>query len=147
MLGRIIISAREDRVTEEDHLVECDAGLLGKALKAIGLVYPFAGDVDRCRPADIDGKAWQQRLEQGLQFLALGVIGIPRVLGLERRLLTERGECDLAAAILDLLAPDVLVCIARLLDRLGQCFADALAFVAGEQIGIDTRPLAVGVTI
>src|SRR3569623_2031449 len=142
-LDRIVVAAGEDRVAEEQHRLARYAGRLGELADGIGLVDAFAGDVDRRRAADVDREARQHRLDDRLQRLALLCVGIPFLLHLARRLLAKRGEGDLAAAILDLLAIRLVDAQPRLGDRLVEAVEDPGAFFLAEQFGIDARPFTI----
>src|SRR3546814_9778890 len=68
--------------------------------------------------SDVCSSDLRQALAQvGLDHLALGKVGIPHLLGMDRRLLAQRGKGDLAAAILDPLAPHLFRHEARRLQR------------------------------
>jgi hypothetical protein len=73
----------------------------------------------------------------GLDDLALGEIGVPMFLGVDRRLLAERREGDLAAAILDPLAPGLFGDEAGRDSEASNAVEDRLLLGIVEQLGID----------
>src|ERR1019366_7388790 len=82
--------------------------VVAQLLDAVGLVDAGLGDVDRRRAAHANGEVGQQWLQDRRDPLALGEIGVPALLGAQRRLLAQHREGDLATAILNRLAPDLL---------------------------------------
>ena len=89
-----------------------DACMLDQPAHAISLVGPFSGYIDRCRSVYIDGRPRQKLDQLHLHGFALGAIWIPVFLGREWRFLPECRKGDLAAAVLDLLAPYLVLVVA-----------------------------------
>ncbi len=94
--------------------------------QTVSLIDPLTRHIDRGRPAHIDRKAGQAGAQIGLDNLALREIGVPNFLRVHRRLLAQCQKSDLAATILDPIAPGSLLhetrrrqrCIERLQYRL-----------------------------
>ena len=101
LLGEIVVPAGKDRLAHEDPVCDLHAERVLQFLNSVGLVDAGPGYINRRCAAQWYGETQDHRLEERLDLLALGEIGIPS------RLLSERGERDLAAAILDKIAPIV----------------------------------------
>ena len=92
LLRGIVISAREDRVSDENHASNCDAKGLVQLSDAVALVDAGPRDVYRCRATYLNGKARDQRLKKRNDLLALLEAWVPFFLLAERCLLTHRGN-------------------------------------------------------
>lgn len=78
--GRIVAS-RVERVAEEEHVGLGDAGELGKAFHAVGLVDARAGDVDGGSTTNANGNVREDGLEVLLDQATLLLLGIPCLFG------------------------------------------------------------------
>ena len=132
LLCRIVVAAREDRVADEHHLLERDPACVAQLLEGVRFVDTFLRDVDRSRPAHINRQLGQLHAQVGLDDLALGEIRVPVLLLGDWCFLAKRREGDLAAAILDPLAPGLPRLKSGRLERGVERLEDFLLLVVAE---------------
>ncbi|PAV67509.1 hypothetical protein WR25_05840 [Diploscapter pachys] len=138
--GGIVISTGEDRIADEQHAVERHAAFGAQALQAVAFVDPCPRHVDRCRTAKIDREARQHCAQGRLQCSAFFPIPVPSLLFLQRRRLPQPRKGNLAAAILDPLAPYAFIGEAGIGQRPVEGRADLRLLRIVEQLGIDHAP-------
>ena len=86
-LSGIVITAWEECIADVDHLFQRNVQQVSQLSDAIGLVDTRLGDINRCRAPDTNGKLGNISVENRFDLLPLGVIGIPFIFFLQRRLL------------------------------------------------------------
>lgn len=115
-----------------------------KTLPEVALVFSKNGNADlgtdRCRTAKIDREARQHCAQGRLQCSAFFPIPVPSLLFLQRRRLPQPRKGNLAAAILDPLAPYAFIGEAGIGQRPVEGRADLRLLRIVEQLGIDHAP-------
>lgn len=147
ILDGCVIAPRVQRVAEKEHVPLGNGRQFGQTLHAVGLVDASAGDVDRGGAADADRDVGQEGLQVRLDLATLLLLGVPGLLGVQRRLLAQGREGDLAAAVLDLLAPDLGRREAQPVDGGAQLVDDVGALVVGEEVGVLAGPGGGGLVV
>ena len=140
---RGVIASVVKRVANEHHFLCSKARDLFELGEPLSLVETLARYVERGRPANADGKVSKLRLKRGFQLPAFTKIGIPTLLGLERRQLPKPRKGDLATPILDSVAPARSIFKSERRERLSQCRQDVSTLDVRQNICIDLSPAAV----
>src|SRR6185312_10274929 len=104
--GRIIVPTGEHSVSDEDHLSNRYMKDIPELSDSVGLIDPMLRDIDRGRTAQAHGKLGDERIKDRLDLLSLRKLRIPLLLFVNRSLLAQGGERDLASSVLNNLAPD-----------------------------------------
>src|SRR5437763_1702716 len=140
---RVVVAAGVQPVADEQHVRRYQAERVHQLAHRVRLVHPLAGDVDRRRPAAADLEVGQARGRVRPQPFALGAGRVPAALRLDRRGLSERGERDLAAAVLHDLAPGVRLPQSEVPRALREDVDHPALHLVGQVLGVLQPPPAV----
>ena len=86
--SRIVVPAREQGIPDIDHVLNCNAKDVAELSNPVGFVDAGLGDVNGCRAAQSHGKLRDKLIEECLDLLPLGEVGVPCFLCIERSLLS-----------------------------------------------------------
>jgi hypothetical protein len=77
LLGRIVVAARKQGISDKDHLINGNAKNVSQLFDPVGFINAGLRDINGRRATQLDRKLGNQRVNDGFHLLPLGEIRVP----------------------------------------------------------------------